>query len=254
VKLALAHARAGTIELFRQPQFWVPSLAFPAIFFVLFGVSAADRVVPFLPPGLGGEVIVAQFLCFGVLSIMFFQFGVGIAEERRLPWETTLRVLPVTGAVRFSARVLVALVFSIGSLVPVLILAAATTPLRLGPGSWLVYLGAVLLGAIPFGLMGITLGYAASPKAALPIANIAFLLLSFLGGLFVPVDDLPTFVGQAAPYLPSRHYLDLVLGVIDGREDRGSWERPALLLAGWAAAFLAAAVWVYRRDQGIRYK
>lgn len=254
MRLAWAHARAGTLELARQPQFWVPSLAFPAMFFVLFGISAADQVVRFLPEGFGSEVILAQFLCFGVLSIMFFQFGVGIAEERRLPWEVTLRVLPVGGSVRFLARVLVALLFSVGALVPVITIALLTTELRLRPDEWVIYLGAVLLGAVPFGLMGITLGYATTPRAALPIANIGFLLLSFLGGLFVPLDELPRLVESIAPYLPSRHYLDLVLGVIGGREDGGGWRQPALLLAGWAVLFLAAAVLVYRRDQGIRYR
>jgi len=238
----------------RQPQFWVPSLAFPALFFLLFGISAAGQVAPFLPAGLGGEVVLAQFLCFGVLSIMFFQFGVGIAEERRQPWEAMLRVLPVSGSARFTGRVLVALVFSIAALVPVLTLAALTTSLRLSPAQWAVYLGAVLLGAVPFGLMGVSLGYAATPKAALPIANLGFLLLSFLGGLFVPAQELPDVVAEIAPYLPSRHYLDLVLGVIDGRQDGGGWQQPALLLAGWAALFLAAAVLLYRRDQGIRYR
>jgi len=254
MRLAFAHARAGYLEFTRQPQFWVPSLAFPALFFVLFGVSAADRVVQFLPEDLGAEVVLAQFLCFSVLSIMFFQFGVGIAEDRRLPWEVTLRVLPVGGSVRFLARVLVALLFSVGALVPVVLIAALTTELRLGVEDWMVYLGAVFLGAVPFGLMGITLGYAATPKAALPIANIGFLLLSFLGGLFVPLDVLPDLVATVAPYLPSRHYLDLVQGVIGGREDGGGWRQPALLLAGWAALFLATAVFFYRRDQGIRFR
>lgn len=253
MRLALAHARAGTLELTRQPQFWVPSLAFPALFFVLFGISAAEEVLEFLPDDLGSEVVLAQFLCFGVLSIMFFQFGVGIAEDRRLPWEVTLRVLPVGGAVRFLARVLVALAFSAAALVPVVAIAALTTELRLGLGSWVVYLGAVLLGAVPFGLMGITLGYAATPKAALPIANIGFLLLSFLGGLFVPLEVLPAFVAGVAPFLPSRHYLDLVQGVIGGREDGGGWQQPAIFLAGWATLFLATAVLVYRRDQGTRF-
>lgn len=254
MRLALAHARAGTLELVRQPQFWVPSLAFPAVFFLLFGVTAAAQVVPHLPAGLGSEVILAQFLCFGVLSIMFFQFGVGIAEERRLPWEVTLRVLPLSASVRFAARVLVALLFSVGALVPVVTLAALTTSLRLGPGEWVGYLGTVLLGAVPFGLMGITLGYAATPKAALPIANLGFLLLSFLGGLFVPLAQLPDLVARIGPYLPSRHYLDLVLGVLGGREDGGGWQQPALFLLGWTALFLVAATYVYRRDQGIRYR
>ncbi|MGH8930120.1 MAG: ABC transporter permease [Egibacteraceae bacterium] len=254
MRLAFQHTRYGLIELSRFPQFWVPTLASPVIFFVLFGMGAARDMVPRLSPGLGSEVVLASFLCFGVLGLVFFQFGVGISEERHLPWETTMRALPVGGAVRFAGRVLVALVVALVSIVIVVAVAAITTELRLGPLEWVVYLAAVLLGSVPFGLMGTTLGYAASPKAALPIANIGFLLLSFLGGLFIPLEGLPSFVQGLAPFLPTRHYLDLVLGVIGGRQDGGGWTTPALLLLGWSALFLAAAAAVYRRDDGLRYR
>jgi ABC-2 type transport system permease protein len=252
VTLLLAHVRVGCLELLRQPQYWLPSLSFPFFFFALFGISGAPQVVAQLPPGLGSEVILAQFLCFGLLTIMFFQFGVGIAEDRRQPWEVTLRALPASGAVRFGGRVGVALVFSFLAVIPVSLLAALTTELRLSPAEALIMLAAVLLGAIPFGLMGITLGFAASPRAALPIANLAFLGLSFLGGLFLPADALPDVVAAITPWLPSRHYLDAVQASTGGPSTE--LVRPALYLLGWAAVFLAAAVAVYRRDEGARYR
>jgi ABC-2 type transport system permease protein len=254
--LALAHAKANTRELLRQPGYWAPSVAFPALFFVFFGIRAADEVARFLPPqlGLGSEVVLTPFLLFGVLSIMFFHFGVGIAEERRMPWERTLQVLPVSGMQRFAGRVLTALVFSVASLVPVMAIAMTTTQLGLDASEWPVWLGAIALGGVPFGLMGIALGYLTSPKAALPIANIGFLLLSFLGGLFVPLEDLPSWVRATAPFMPTRHWLDFALGVIGGREDGGGWQVPGLYLLVWALVFGVVAVVAYRRDEGVRYR
>jgi ABC-2 type transport system permease protein len=252
MRLALTHAKANTVELMRQPQFWVPSIGFPLLFFALFGLNASEQVAANVPEGAdtGGEVVLAQFMLFGVLSVMFFQFGAGIAEERQLPWERTLRVLPLSASTRFLGRVGAAMVFSVASAVPVLIFAAVATTLRLDPIEWLPYLAAVFVGAIPFGLMGITVGYTTTPKAAIPIANIGFLLLSFVGGLFVPIEILPELLQEVNPFMPTDHWLDFTLGVVDRRpdSDAGSWILPAVYLAGWTAVSLAAAAFAYRRD------
>jgi ABC-2 type transport system permease protein len=247
MNLVWTHVRTGVVEFARMPQYWVPSMAFPTIFFALFGITNAVEPAD----GVGNEVLLANFLCFGLLTIMFFQFGVGIADDRRQPWEVTLRVLPASGAVRFAGRVGVALVFSVAALIPAIVLAAVTTELRLSALEWPAFLAALLLGAVPFGLMGITLGFAASPKAALPIANLGFLGLSFLGGLFVPLEGLPGFVRDLAPWLPSRHYLNLVYASVGAGDDLVT---PALYLVGWTVLFLVLAVLVYRRDEGVRYR
>jgi len=71
VKLVLLHARASTLELLRYPAFSVPTLAFPALFFLLF-VSPRTEADPTL--------LLASFAGFAVLAVAFFQFGVGIAS------------------------------------------------------------------------------------------------------------------------------------------------------------------------------
>ncbi|MGI8576229.1 MAG: ABC transporter permease [Egibacteraceae bacterium] len=250
--LALAHARSNTVELLRQPGYWLPSVAFPSLFFVFFGISAANQIPASAP--VGAEVVLTQFLLFGVLGIMFFQFGVGIAEERQLPWDRTLRVLPASATPRFVGRVLSALLFSVFAMVPVVIIALLTTNVKLDLAGWVPWFGAVFAGAIPFGLMGITLGFATTTKAALPIANIGFLLMSFFGDLFIPVEMLPSFVQKLTPWMPTFHWKVFVLDVI-GAGDRGdSWQRAGLFLIGWTAFFLATALFVYRRDEGARYR
>jgi ABC-2 type transport system permease protein len=256
VRLALVHARTNTVDLIRQPAFWVPSVAFPVLFFVLFGISAADQFADRVPAeaGVGAEVVLTQFLLFGVLGIMFFQFGVGIAEDRRLPWDRTLRILPSGGLPRFAGRVLTALAFSVLAMVPALVVGLLATELRVTGTEWVLWFVTIFAGAVPFGLMGIALGYAATVKAALPIANIGFLLMSFLGDLFVPVEQLPPWVAASTPFMPTYHWKEFVLGTIDPRQTVGDWAPFGLYLLGWTVAFAVIAVAVYRRDEGARYR
>ena len=106
MRLALVHARFGTLELLRYPSFSAPTLALPAVFFVFFAL-----------PRAGGReaVLLASFAAYAVLSVAFFQFGVGIATDRARPWETYVRTLPVGAGARMAARALSAIVFAAAS-------------------------------------------------------------------------------------------------------------------------------------------
>ena len=86
MRLVLLHTRAATVELFRYPAFSVPTLAFPALFFLLFVAPRSDA---------HPDLLLASFAGFAVLAIAFFQFGAGIAAERESAWERFVRTLPL---------------------------------------------------------------------------------------------------------------------------------------------------------------
>ena len=161
VRLVLLHARASTLELLRYPTFSVPTLAFPALFFLLFVAPRSD-------PDVDPTLLLASFTGFAVLGVSFFQFGVGIAAERESPWEQFVRTLPIRVRVRFAARVLSAALFGVASAALVVAAALATTDARLTPPRWFALAAALVLGALPFALLGIALGYWASPQRRAP--------------------------------------------------------------------------------------
>lgn len=243
MKLAVRHARAATVELLRQPAFSVPTLGFPSLFFLFFAV-----------PGFGGdepEVATAIYAGFAVLGVAFFQFGVGIAFDRASPWERYLRTLPLAPAVRFGGRLLSALAFGSASAVVVVAVALLTVSPELSAASWLELSVVLLAGSIPFALLGIALGYLATPRGALPIANVVYLGLSFAGGLWTSPDDLPEAVEQVSVLLPTRAYADLLAGAaLDEPVGMRAW----LVLAAYAVAAGWLAGWAYRRDEGQRYR
>ena len=241
MRLVLLHARAATLELLRYPAFSVPTLAFPALFFLLFVAPRSDA-----DPNL----LLASFAGFAVLAVAFFQFGVGIASERESPWERFVRTLPLRARVRFAARVLSAAVFGLGSAALVVAAALATTDAGLTAARWGGLAVALALGGIPFALLGIALGYWASPRSALPVANILYLVLSFTGALWTTPAHLPRSLAGLSPFVPTRQFGDVLWGAAQGR----LWQpRAWLLLLAWTVVFGALAAWGYRRDEGRRY-
>jgi len=243
MRLVGAHWKAETLTLVRIPFFAIPTLLFPGLLFLLFGVPYARQ------PG-AAEVLMASFAGYGVIGVTLFQFGVGIAEDRKSPWEDFLHILPVAPSVRFTARILSALLFALIAVVVVIALGLLFTPARLSMDEWVKLLFALLVGSIPFVLIGITLGYWLHPKAALPIANILNLLMAYAGGLWFPPQSLPGPVVHISVYLPMWHYREVIWSaVLNQPWPLVSW----LWLLGYAVVFGALALWGYRRDQGQRY-
>lgn len=242
MKLVLAHARMQIVELVRLPTFIVATVGFPALFFLLFG----------LPRARGHEnVLLASFAAFAVLGVGFFQFGVSTAIERSTPWYVWMRTLPCPARARITGRVIAALLFAAGAAALVVAVALATTSAALRTSEWLRLAAVLLLGATPFVLLGLAIAYWVSPKSALPVANVLYLLLSYAGGLWTGPSDLPHAVQALSAYTPTRQWGDLLWAAATG----GGWQAAHwLALTGYAVGFGLVAAWGYRRDEGQRFR
>jgi len=241
--LTRTHARIALLDLFRSPGYVVPTVVFPTLFYALFDLQYART-----DASVAGATTLA-FMAFAVIGVCLYQFGVGIAAERGRPWERYLRTLPASIAVRFGARIVTALVFGLLAAGCVAAFSRAATPIDLDSMQWLRAGIYVVLGGIPFVLMGVTIGYWVSPRAAVPVATAANLLLAYAGGLWLPPQYLPKFVAHLSPYLPTRQFADLLWSV-----SHGSSAAHALSgLAIYTAIFATIAAAGYRRDERRRY-
>jgi len=242
MRLALVYARVQIVELVRFPGFSAGTLAFPTILFLLFGLPRAGR---------HPELFLASYAAFAVLGVGFFQFGVSGAIERGTPWQAWLRTLPAPPAARIGARVLAALVFTLASVTVVIAVALGTTSASLSAVAWIRLVVALLAGSLPFVVLGLAIAYWSSPKSALPVANILYILLAYAGGLWTGPNDLPHAVRSISPYSPARQWGDLLWAAVTGRAWHAShW----LLLGAYAVGFGALADWGFARDELQRYR
>lgn len=235
------HFRYILLQLFRNPAFLVPTVLFPSMLYLFFGGPSADR-----PDD--AVYALASFCVFAVMGVAFYQFGVGIADDRESPWETFLRVMPVTLYQRFVAKILAAAVIATLAIV-CLAVAGGFYGVTFSVGTWFCVALALLAGTVPFCLMGVALGYLAPQKAAVPVANLIYLPLSFLGSVWSHPDSLPAGVAVFSPYLPSRMFAELAWAAVDGR-----FNVPALGgLVLYTVAAAALCVWAYNRYEQRAY-
>lgn len=233
----------NTIELLRLPAYSIPTLVLPAMLYAFFALPYSNT------PEIA-RIAVASYAAFAVIGVALFQFGVGIANDRISPWESYLRTLPIPASARLLARLLSALLFGIATASIVLVLGVIAGHVSMGVASWVRLVLALLMGGIVFAVIGIALGYWTSPKAAVPITNLVYLPLAFIGGLWIPPQFLPKVVAGVSPFTPTRQYGELVWASASGV----AWPRDALvILAVYAIVFFIIALWGYRRDEVQRY-
>jgi ABC-2 type transport system permease protein len=241
--LIRAHTWIGFLDLVRWPGYVVPTVVFPAMFYLLFDLPFARRSVDI------AELTTLGFIVFAIVGVTLYQFGVGIAQERGRPWERYLRVLPAPPSLRFAARIVTAVIFGILTASVVALVARAFTPIDLSLEQWLRTLAFAAVGGVPFVLIGISIGYWVSARAAVPIATAANLLLAYAGGLWMPPSELPHFIQAISPYLPTRAFADLLWSVTGS----GDAVRSMVVLAVYTAIFAVIAGMGYGRDERKRY-
>ena len=230
-----------TVELLRFPAYVVPTLLLPTVFFLFF-VSPGPRDA--------ANARMATFAGFAVIGVAFFQFGVGIAADRVSPWEVYLRTLPVGPGVRLGARLLSAAGFALATSVLLVATAVAVGGASLTVVGWAGLAIALLLGTVPFACLGIALGYWAPAKAALPLANLLYLVLAYAGGLWTRPAGLPGSVQEVSRFLPTRALSDGLVTTVAGRSvDWSAWSA----LGCFSLVFAVFAVAGYRRDEGRRF-
>ena len=242
--LALTHARFQLLETARIPIALIGSALFPAASMLFF-------VVPFVGDDpVYATYATASMVTFAVMTTNLFQYGIGVAEDRSHPWDPYTRTLPVGPGPRFVGRILAGLVLMTVSLLPVILIAWLATAATITPLALLAALGATIVAAVPFTLMGLGIGYALPSKAAIVVAQLLFFPLAFGGGLMTPPGSAPGFVEALAPYLPTGGAVRLMWSAVG---DFGFDLSATLALVGWTIAFAGVAVWAYRRDEGRRF-
>lgn len=239
-------AKYEFLKLWRMPAYLVPTLTFPLVFYLLFGVAMAGRAA--------GKFDIARYLLatygsFGVMGVALFGFGVGVAIERGQGWMLFKRATPMPPLAYFFGKLAMCLLFSLVLVSLLFALGATAGGVRLPAAAWLSLAGVLVAGAIPFGAFGLALGYWAGPNSAPATVNLIYLPAAFASGMWFPIEMLPSFLQRLAPWLPPYHFAQLALGRIGfGRGEPVA--RSLAVLALFAVLSLLLAWAGYRRDEG----
>lgn len=227
--------------LARMPAFALPTLLFPAMFYLFFGV---------LFGGSSGQGVyfLATYGTFGVMGPALFGFGVGVAMEREHGVLALKRVFPLPTRVYFFARFAMSALFALLIVMILSLMAAALAGVVLPRAGWFALAGVLVTGTVPFCALGLVVGLNINGQASAAVVNLIYLPMAFLSGLWVPIQMLPHFLQQFALALPAYHLGQIALAVV-GHEGGGSLYVHVGYLLAFSAICLLIALRGWRRIQ-----
>ncbi len=233
-------ARSEILRYLRNPGFLAPVILFPTVFYLMFGVLLAHAQAPGM-----AKYLLASYGTFGVMSPGLFGFGVSLALERDNGLLTLKRALPMPPAAYLLGKMLMAMIAAAIVILLLLGLAVGVAHVSLTVGQAAALLVTGTLGVLPFCALGMLVGTLIKGQGAPGMLNLIYLPMSFLSGLWVPLQVLPEALQRIAPVWPSYH-LDRIamraLGII-----QGPILPHVLVLCGFTAVFLWLSVRRLRR-------
>jgi ABC-2 type transport system permease protein len=237
---SLTYVHYEVLRTMRNRRFLIFSLVFPLILFL--AIAGENRHVRL--EGIGFPLyFMTSMAAWGSMTAIV-SIGGKIAQERQVGWTRQLRVTPLKTSTYFTAKVLTGYMTALFSIV-VLALAGSVMGVRLDATQWLLMLGLLLVGLIPFVLIGIMLGHLISVDSLGPVLGGGTSLFALLGGAFGPLAKkgiLLTIVKLIPSYWLVQAGRSALLGA-------HAWSGEAwIVIAVWTLAMLRLTIWVYRRD------
>jgi ABC-2 type transport system permease protein len=234
----LTYTKYELLRTFRARRFFIFSVAFPLVMFVLIAGPNKDAPlagIPFAAYFMGGMV------AWGTMMASLSGGG-RVAAERATGWNRQLRITPLTARAYFRAKVVTAYAMVLTTMA-LMYVAGVAFGVHLTARGWLTMTGLVLVGVIPFIAMGIFVGHLVSPDAMGPVMGGVTALLAILGGAWGPLAG--GFMLTVGKWLPSYWLVQAGATAYQG----GSWPVQGwICVAVWSAVLIRLAATVYRRD------
>lgn len=220
---------------------------------VTFGVPlfllVAFTAVPVVAPAAGGRAIdriVPGVIAVGLMSTGMVSLGIATAFERSYGVLKRLLGSPLPRWALFGAKTLAV---TLTVVLQVVLIASMGGLLGWAPAGGVLggIAGAlpwIVLGTVAFAGVGLLLAGTLRPEAVLAAANGLFVAFVLLGGVVIPLDQLPPLIAAPVSVLPPA----LLTETLRGALEPGRHVDPvhAAALAAWAIGLASAAVLGFR--------
>jgi ABC-2 type transport system permease protein len=184
----------------RNRRVMIFSILMPLVLFLVFGTNLKGES---MNDGMAAAAyVMISMAMFGSMSAAM-SIGGAIAIERDGGWNRTLRLTPLKPRSYIISKVLLSLALAIPPIVVVFLVAVLGADVRMGAGDWVTVALTAWLGALPFAGIGLIIGYVAKPDSVQPISGLVTILVAAFGGLWVPIDSMPSLMKHIAELTPA---------------------------------------------------
>ncbi|MDQ0268651.1 ABC transporter permease [Cytobacillus purgationiresistens] len=239
----LMQCKIEVLRIIRNPYFVFWSLFMPILFYFIFtkifNVGGADQ-----------QEWQAHYLMsmatFSVMGSAIMTLGIRLVEERSKGWSMFMRLTPLSDISYFFAKMVGQTVIHVLSITVIFTVGALINGVSLTIGQWLLSGIWILLGSFPFLALGVLVGAMKKVDTASGVSNVIYMGLAIVGGMWMPIDVMPSFIQAISKWIPSFHF------------GSGAWEivrgnYPSLLniaiLIGYLFIFVVLSLYIRRKQE-----
>jgi ABC-2 type transport system permease protein len=230
-------------RLTRNRRTIIISIVVPVVFFLAFGLNKAYDGLPRGHGNVSAFVMISLALYGGVLATSFC--GAMVSIERAQGWSRQLRLTPLSPFAYIIIKIMTALVLGFCSVAAVNIAGVVSHQPSMSVGLWIVSGLSVWIGSLLFAAFGLFLGYLLPAENVLQLLGLILALLSFAGGLFIPISQFSQVVQDLAKWTPLYGLNQLVHTPLLGTGVDWTW---VVNVLAWLIIFAGGAAWRMRRD------
>lgn len=170
--------------------------------------------------------------------------GSTVALERSVGWSRQLRLTPLNPVAYILTKAVVALAMGALAILMVNLIGKLQGKAEMPLSVWLTAMVATLFCTLTFAALGVFVGYVVPGENAMQILGPGLALLSFLGGLFIPLSEYASVVRHIAYWTP-------MYGVAEVTRAPLTHELPWYAVVNaiaWFLVFIAGAAWRMSKD------
>jgi ABC-2 type transport system permease protein len=234
--------------MLRNPRVTFFTFAFPLMFLVIFSAINGDVMVA-APGSAGGEVRFAQFYApsigiFGLTLACYSNVIFGLASARDERLLKRVRGTPLPMPVYLLAWLTGAVILGIASVVLMFAVAVPVFGVDIYPENLPAAVVTLVLGAASLAALGLAVTtLVRNADQAGPVAQLTLLPLSFISGIWWPLEGAPDWIVAIAHAFPLYHLVDAFDACFVPQTTGGGWAPGHLaVIAAWGAVGLLVAV------------
>lgn len=198
--MSLAYLRTEIIRLSRNRRVLLFSLLMPALLLGIIGGTNKNA-------GTIDGVSVAAYIMvsMGLFGSMTAAIGSGglIAVERSIGWNRQLRLTGLNPNGYVATKLILSIVMALPPIIVTYLVGGIGLGVRMPALTWLEIGALSWLGAVPFAAIGLVVGYLAKPDSVQQLSGLLYLLLALFGGIWIPVEAMPSVMRQIAQWTPT---------------------------------------------------
>ncbi|SKC68561.1 ABC transporter permease [Krasilnikoviella flava] len=215
------------------------SMVMPPVLFLIFGLQG-DYANQSAGHGNVTAWIAVSMTLYGAM-VTATAGGASVSVERAQGWTRQLRLTPLRPAVYVAVKLAAAMALGAASVLVTLVVAAVTGA-QMPATAWVLCALLAWVGSLVFAAFGLFMGYLLPAENVMQILGPVLALLSFAGGLFVPLGD--GWWATVAQLFPTYGLAELVHAPLGGELGITA----VVNVVAWAVIFSVGAAWRFRKD------